>query len=94
MFLSGMYGVSKFFFILIATFFFIDALGRRKSLFVGAGLQMVTHIYLAVYVRTSQKGPVSEAASNAAIAALFIHAFGYGVGESWPHDLLSELTNS
>ncbi|EXK36441.1 hypothetical protein FOMG_09617 [Fusarium oxysporum f. sp. melonis 26406] len=99
MFLSGMYGVSKFFFILIATFFFIDALGRRKSLFVGAGLQMVTHIYLAVYVRTSQKGPVSEAASNAAIAALFIHAFGYGVGlfilpyvfgsELWPNRIRS-----
>ncbi|KAG5750544.1 hypothetical protein H9Q70_006814 [Fusarium xylarioides] len=83
MFLSGMYGVSKFFFILIATFFFIDALGRRKSLFVGASLQMVTHIYLAVYVRTSQKGPVSETASNAAIAALFIHAFGYGVAFHW-----------
>lgn len=82
MFLSGMYGVSKFFFILIATFFFIDALGRRKSLFMGAGLQMVTHIYLAVYVRYTQRGPVPEAASNAAIAALFIHAFGYGVGES------------
>lgn len=82
MFLSGMYGLSKFFFVLIATFFFIDALGRRKSLFVGAGMQLVTHIYLAVYVRYSQRGPVSEAASNGAIAALFIHAFGYGVGES------------
>lgn len=82
MFLSGMYGLSKFFFIFIATFFFIDALGRRKSLFIGTGLQMVTHIYLAVYIRYSQRGPVPEAASKAAIAALFIHAFGYGVGES------------
>ncbi|KAF5640179.1 quinate permease [Fusarium sp. NRRL 25303] len=99
MFLSGMYGVSKFFFVFIATFFFIDALGRRKSLFVGASLQMVTHIYLAVYVRTSQSGPVSEAASSAAIAALFIHAFGYGVGlfilpyvfgsELWPNRIRS-----
>lgn len=81
MFLSGMYGVSKFIFILIATFLFIDILGRRKSLFIGAGLQMVTHIYLAVYVRSTQQGAVSEAASNAAIAALFVHAFGYGVGK-------------
>jgi MFS family permease len=81
MFLSGMYAVSKFVFLLFATFFFIDALGRRKSLFIGATLQMLTHIYLAVYVRETQKGPVSEAASNTAIAALFIHALGYAVGK-------------
>lgn len=92
MFLSGMYGLSKFFFVLIATFFFIDALGRRKSLFLGAGMQLVTHIYLAVYVRYSQKGPVPEAASNVAIAALFIHAFGYGVGE-YPFVHLQNLSN-
>ncbi|VUC37192.1 unnamed protein product [Clonostachys rosea] len=99
MFLSGMYGTAKFFFVLIASFFFVDALGRRRSLFVGAAMQMVTHIYLAVYVRCSQLGPVSEAASNAAIAALFIHAFGYGVGlyllpyifggELWPNRIRS-----
>ncbi|KAG9254071.1 general substrate transporter [Emericellopsis atlantica] len=99
MFLSGMYGLSKFFFVLIATFFFVDALGRRKSLFLGAGMQLITHIYLAVYVRYSQMGPVSEAASNGAIAALFIHAFGYGVGlyllpyifggELWPNRIRS-----
>ncbi|GJN72458.1 hypothetical protein PCL_03239 [Purpureocillium lilacinum] len=99
MFLSGMYGTAKFFFILIASFFFIDALGRRRSLFVGAAMQLVTHVYLAVYVRYTQLGPVPEAASNAAIAALFIHAFGYGVGlyllpyvfggELWPNRIRS-----
>ncbi|KAJ5179208.1 hypothetical protein N7492_002418 [Penicillium capsulatum] len=99
MFLSGMYGVSKFFFVLIATFLFIDVLGRRKSLFVGATLQMCTHIYLAIYVRYTQKGPVPAAASNAAIAALFIHALGYAVGlyilpyifggELWPNRIRS-----
>lgn len=90
MFLSGMYGLSKFFFVLIATFFFIDALGRRKSLFIGAGLQMITHIYLAIYVKYSQNGPVPDAASQVAIAALFFHAFGYGVGKSTlsPHTFL------
>ncbi|KAK1149014.1 hypothetical protein N8T08_007689 [Aspergillus melleus] len=99
MFLSGMYGLAKFFFVLIATFFFVDTLGRRNSLFVGAGLQMITHVYLAVYIRYTQKGPVPESASNAAIAALFIHAFGYGVGlyilpyifggELWPNRIRS-----
>ncbi|RSL92804.1 hypothetical protein CDV31_015010 [Fusarium ambrosium] len=99
MFLSGMYGVSKLFFVLISTFFMVDALGRRKSLFVGATIQMITHIYLAVYVKYTQQGPVPKAASSVAIAALFLHAFGYGVGlfilpyifggELWPNRIRS-----
>ncbi|KAJ5155577.1 hypothetical protein N7492_008380 [Penicillium capsulatum] len=99
LFLSGMYGFSKFFFVLIASFFFIDALGRRKSLFVGITLQMITHIYLSVYIRESQLHDVSDSASQGAIALIFIHAFGYCVGlfilpyvfggELWPNHIRS-----
>ncbi|ETS86653.1 hypothetical protein PFICI_00481 [Pestalotiopsis fici W106-1] len=81
MFLSGMYATSKLIFLLFATFFLIDAFGRRRSLFLGAAVQMATHLYLAVYIRFSQQGPVPGAASQAAVAALFIHAFGYSVGK-------------
>ena len=35
LFLTGMYSFAKFCFTLIASFFFIDALGRRRSLFTG-----------------------------------------------------------
>lgn len=79
-FLSGMYGFSKFWFSLIASFFFIDALGRRRSLFIGIAFQMVSHIYIGVYIKYHQEGSVSDSASQAAVAALFIHAFGYAVG--------------
>lgn len=81
MFLSGMYGTSKFFFVLVATFLLVDVIGRRGSLFLGAGVQFFTHIYLAVYVKISQQREVSDAASRGAVAALFIHAFGYAVGK-------------
>lgn len=84
MFLSGMYATSKFCFLLIATFCLVDVIGRRGSLVLGTTVQLVTHIYLAVYVKLSQEGPVSGASSQGAIAALFIHAFGYAVGESRP----------
>lgn len=80
MFLSGMYGFSKFWFSLIASFVFIDALGRRKSLFVGAFLQMVSDIYIGVYIKYQQAGSVSDSASQAAVAMLFLHAFGYSIG--------------
>lgn len=39
LFLSGMYSFAKFCFTLIASFFFIDALGRRRSLFIGKSNQ-------------------------------------------------------
>jgi MFS family permease len=79
-FLSGMYGFSKFIFSLVASFFFIDALGRRRSLFVGIALQLVSHVYIGVYIKFHQEGPVPQSASHAAVAALFVHAFGYAVG--------------
>jgi MFS family permease len=80
MFLSSMYATSKLGFLLIASFFLVDFVGRRGSLFLGASVQFLSHIYLAVYVKLSQQGPVSSASSQAAIAMLFIHAFGYAVG--------------
>ncbi|KAL2213586.1 general substrate transporter [Sarocladium strictum] len=98
-FLSGMYGFSKFIFSLVASFFFIDALGRRRSLFVGIALQLVSHVYIGVYIKFHQEGPVPQSASHAAVAALFVHAFGYAVGlfvlpyvfggELWPNHLRS-----
>lgn len=81
-FLSGMYGFSKLWFSLIASFFIIDVLGRRRSLFIGLAVQMISHIYIGVFIKYNQEGEVSAAASNAAVAALFIHAFGYAVGKS------------
>ncbi|SCO76669.1 related to quinate transport protein [Fusarium oxysporum] len=99
MFLSGMYGFSKFIFSLIASFFFIDALGRRRSLFIGITLQLISHVYIGVFIKYHQEGPVSSSASQAAIAAVFFHAFGYAVGlfvlpyifggELWPNRLRS-----
>ncbi len=82
LFLTGMYGLSKLVFILIGSFFFIDGLGRRKSLFIGICFQMVSDVYIGVYVKYKQNGNVSSASSSAAIAFMFIHAFGYAVGKS------------
>jgi MFS family permease len=81
-FLSGMYSFSKLWYILIASFFLVDGIGRRKSLFLGITVQMLSHIYIAVFIKYLQQGSVSKSASQAAVAAIFLHAFGYAVGES------------
>ena len=99
LFLSSMYSMSKFFYTLIASFFFIDALGRRKSLFVGIIIQLVSDVYLGAYIKAYQSGSVAPGSSEAAIAAVFIHGFGYAVGllvlpyvfgaELWPNSIRS-----
>jgi MFS family permease len=80
LFVAAMYGVGKFFYTIIASFFFVDAIGRRNSLFVGITIQMLSDIYIGVFIKYRQAGPVSNAAGQAAIAAIFIHGFGYAVG--------------
>lgn len=81
LFLSGMYSMAKFFFTLLASFFFIDALGRRKSLFTGISIQMISDIYIGVYIKFKQAGDATVDSSHAAIAAIFVHGFGYTIGE-------------
>lgn len=81
-FLSGMYTFAKLGFAVITSFFFVDALGRRMSLFVGTTLQMVSDLYIGIYIKYNQQGITSDAASKGAIAFIFIHGFGYCVGES------------
>ncbi|KAI1613516.1 general substrate transporter [Exophiala viscosa] len=98
-FLSAMYAVSKLVFSTIASFLFIDVLGRRKSLFIGIATQMVTDIYIGIYIKFKQEGDASAASSRAALALIFIHAFGYAVGllslpyvfgaELWPNRIRS-----
>ncbi|KAJ9620082.1 uncharacterized protein PV06_03947 [Exophiala oligosperma] len=99
LFLSCMYSMAKFFFTVIASFFFIDALGRRRSLFIGITLQMSSDIYLGVFIKYVQQSTVNVAASQAATAFIFIHGFGYAVGllvlpyvfagEIWPNRIRS-----
>ncbi|KAF2165581.1 hypothetical protein M409DRAFT_36846 [Zasmidium cellare ATCC 36951] len=78
--LSGFYAVAKLVFVTLASFVFIDLLGRRRSLFFGATLQGCTDIYMAVYLKVRQDTGVSASASETALAMLFLHAWGYIVG--------------
>lgn len=41
---------------------------------------MISHFYIKVFIGYSQEATVSKAASRVAVAALFVHAFGYAVG--------------
>ncbi|KAL1875488.1 hypothetical protein VTK73DRAFT_10038 [Phialemonium thermophilum] len=97
--LSGMYSLAKLFFTIITSFFFVDALGRRKSLFLGIAVQMISHIYIGCYLKFKAEGPVSTSSGTAAVVMIFFHGFGYSAGllvlpyvfggELWPNRIRS-----
>ncbi|KAF2029382.1 general substrate transporter [Setomelanomma holmii] len=98
-FLTGMYSMAKFFYTLMASFFFIDAFGQRKSLFLGIIVQMISDIYIGVFLKYKQAGAVAPGSSEGAIAVIYIHGFGYAIGllvlpyvfsaELWPNNIRS-----
>lgn len=48
---------------------------------LGITIQMISDTYVGVYIRFKQLGDVSESAGQAAIAMIFLHGFGYAIGE-------------
>ncbi|KAL1844572.1 hypothetical protein VTK73DRAFT_2275 [Phialemonium thermophilum] len=78
---SGFYALTKLGCCVLASLFFVDALGRRKSLFVGITIQMFCHVYLGAFLnRLGADAHVSVGASRMAIAVIYIHALGWAVG--------------
>ncbi|KAI9151508.1 Quinate permease [Paramyrothecium foliicola] len=98
---TGLYAVAKLVFCFAASLFIVDVLGRRKSLMLGVSVQMLCHAYLAGYLKHFIEDPSSmpSAASDVAIAVIYIHAFGWAVGlytlpylfgaELWPNRIRS-----
>ena len=98
---TGLYAVTKLVCCFAASLFIVDVLGRRKSLMLGVTVQMLCHAYLAGYLKHFIKDPSSmpAGASDAAIAVIYLHAFGWAVGlytlpylfgaELWPNRIRS-----
>ena len=61
-------------------FVLLDRVGRRPFFLGGLVLQILTHVYMAAYMGYQPGSAENTNASNAAIAAVFIYAFGWSVG--------------
>lgn len=98
---TGLYSFAKLICCVAASLFFVDVLGRRKSLMSGITIQMLCHAYLTGYLKIyiSNKGSVSQGASDGALAVIYIHALGWAIGlytlpylfgaELWPNRIRS-----
>lgn len=76
---SGAYGAVKLVFTMIFTWGLVDVFGRRRCFTAGLLLQCATHVYMAVYAAIWMDSG-NKAASDAAIASVFIYAAGWSVG--------------
>lgn len=79
---SALYALAKLVCCIAASRFFVDVLGRRKSIFTGITIQVLCHSYLSGYLAFFVKGPksVPKGASDAAIGVIYIHALGWAIG--------------
>lgn len=81
--MTGLFTLGKLLSTIVASLFFIDALGRRRSMFTGIGTQVLCLIYLGVYLIYFLKDPkgMSKASGRAAVAIIYIYGFGWSVGK-------------
>ena len=77
---SGAYGIVKLCSSTLTAFFLVDRIGRRPLFLTGLSLQLLTHIYMASYMGEQPGSGANKSASNAAIASIFIYAFGWSIG--------------
>jgi Sugar (and other) transporter len=79
---SGLYALVKLVFCVAASLFFVEIIGRRKSLMIGVTVQMGCFAYLAGFLNIFKRSPnsISKGAADMAIASIYIHAFGWAIG--------------
>lgn len=78
---SGAYGIVKLVFTMVFTWGMVDIFGRRRCFLSGLFMQLVAHIYMAVYMGVwVSHDRVNKAGSDAAIASVFVYAVGWSIG--------------
>lgn len=84
LFYSCFFGVSKFVGSILCMLFILDKLGRKKSLYIGITLQLVSLIYLMVYlifnIEHFARFDIIQILGYVGTGALYINGVGWSVG--------------
>lgn len=89
LFATAIFGVVKFVSSMICAFFLIDYIGRKRSLATGITLQLVSMLYMAIFLlidnRISDKSvPQTSSQKHAAMGAIvMIYFSGFGWALGW-----------
>lgn len=83
---TAIFGVVKLAAGMVCAIFFVDRVGRKRTLLSGITLQLLALLYIAVYITVSpphgadaQSGPVHRAAIGA-IVSIYVTGIGYAFG--------------
>lgn len=97
---TGLYAIVKFCSTLLVAIFVIDFIGRRRALMTGITMQILTLLFIGIYLAVTrnmtteevENKPSAQAASKVSIVAIFIHAVAWSVGWfSIPYLVSSEI---
>ncbi|KAF6812428.1 quinate permease [Colletotrichum sojae] len=97
---TGVYAILKFVSVLLLSVFVIDFIGRRRSLITGICLQITTLLFVGIYLKITNghtpeeisSDPATRRASEASIAAIYLHAIAWSIGcFSIPHLVSAEV---
>lgn len=78
---SGAYGIVKLVFTMVFTWGMVDVIGRRRCFIMGLSMQLIAHVFMAIYMGVwVSHGRIDKPASDAAIASVFLYAVGWSIG--------------
>lgn len=86
--MTAVLGVVKFVSAYLCAFFIIDFLGRRRALYIGLVIQLISILFFAIFLTIVPEAtdedsiltPLQNRASKAAMAALFLSGVGWTMG--------------
>ncbi|KAF1914718.1 MFS quinate transporter-like protein [Ampelomyces quisqualis] len=85
---TAVFGVVKFISAMICAFFLIDLIGRKRSLSLGISLQLVSMLYMAIFlfidkgvaIQGHPQSPSQKHAAMGAIVMIYFSGFGWALG--------------
>lgn len=89
LFATAIFGVVKFVASLVCAFFLVDRLGRKRSLYIGLGLQTLSMLYIATFLAACPEisedgGAITSAtvkhAATGAVVMLYLTGVGWAMG--------------
>lgn len=90
LFATAIFGVVKFVAAIICALFLVDIVGRKRSLSIGIGLQMISMMYIAIFLSIVPQidadepqqrfGRSQKKASTGAIVMIYFSGFGWAMG--------------
>lgn len=90
LFATAIFGVVKFIAAIFCALFLIDIIGRKRSLSIGIGLQMISMMYIAIFLSiVPQRDPdepqqqfthSQKRASTGAVVMIYFSGFGWAMG--------------